>query len=219
MGYARVTYLKHHAYKLMKAGGHSVEENQALTRLVAQAREGDQNAWAEVYTQFAPGVFRFCRRAMPSREDAEDATSEVFLKVRGKLDQYDASRPFSAWLYRVAANHCWDMLRRRRVRQDLETGDVETTPLEHPDPSQLEHLIAQKSREEVRQALEQLPGRTRMALTLRYYSEMSYDEIAETLGVRRPFVGVLLLRARHQLRRVLEQSASTQRHAAAGGKI
>lgn len=217
MGYARVTYLKRHAYKVMTAGGHSSEENQALTGLVAQARDGDQNAWAEIYTQLAPGVFRFCRRAMPSREDAEDATSEVFLKVRGKLDQYDASRPFNAWLYRVAANHCWDMLRRRRVRQDLETGDIETTPLEHPDPNQLEDLIAQKSREEVRKALEQLPGRTRMALTLRYYSEMSYDEIAETLGVRRPFVGVLLLRARHQLRRVLEQSASTQRHAAAGG--
>lgn len=219
MGYARVTYLKRYAYNLMKAGGQSSEESQALTNLVAQARDGDQNAWAEIYTQFAPSIFRFCRRAMPSREDAEDATSEVFLKVRSKLDQYDASRPFSAWLYRVAANHCWDMLRRRKVRQDLETGDIETTPLEHPDPNQLEHLIAQKSSEEVRKALEQLPGRARMALTLRYYSEMSYDEIAETLGVRRPFVGVLLLRARHQLRRVLEQSAAAQRHATAGGKI
>lgn len=219
MGYARVTYHKRYAYNLMKAGGQSLEESQALTRLVAQARDGDQNAWAEIYTQFAPSIFRFCRRAMPGREDAEDATSEVFLKVRSKLDQYDESRPFSAWLYRVAANHCWDMLRRRKVRQDLETGDIETTPLEHPNPSQLEHLIAEKSREEVRKALEQLPGRTRMALTLRYYSEMSYDEIAETLGVRRPFVGVLLLRARHQLRRVLEKSASAQRHATAGSKI
>lgn len=202
----------------MKTGGFSPEENQPLASLVAQAREGDQNAWAEIYTRFAPGVFRFCRRAMPSREDAEDATSEVFLKLRSRLDQYDASRPFNAWLYRVAANHCWDMLRRRRVRQDLETGDVETTPLEHPDPSQLENLIAKKSREEVRKALEQLPGRARLALTLRYYSEMSYDDIAETLGVRRAFVGVLLLRARHQLRRALEHSSFGERHAAAGSK-
>lgn len=202
----------------MKPGSPIPEENQgALAALVAQARDGDQNAWAEIYTQFAPAVFRFCRRAMPSREDAEDATSEVFLKVRSKLDQYDASRPFNAWLYRVAANHCWDMLRRRRVRQDLETGDIETMPLEHPDVGQLEHLIAEKTREQVRIALEQLPGRTRMALTLRYYSDMSYDEIADTLGVRRAFVGVLLLRARHQLRRALEQSLP-QRHATAGSK-
>jgi RNA polymerase sigma factor (sigma-70 family) len=204
----------------MRPSGPTAEESQAgLADLVARARDGNHDAWAEIYTQFAPGVFRFCRRAMPSREDAEDATSEVFLKVRGKLDQYDASRPFNAWLYRVAANHCWDLLRRRRVRQDLETGDIETIPLEHPDPGQLEQLIAQKSREEVRKALEQLPNRTRMALTLRYYSDMSYDEIAETLGVRRAFVGVLLLRARHQLRRAMEQGAEGLRSQAAGSKI
>lgn len=199
------------------AGSPKPDENRAgLADLVAQARDGSHDAWAEIYTQFAPGVFRFCRRAMPSREDAEDATSEVFLKVRSRLDQYDASRPFNAWLYRVAANHCWDLLRRRRVRQDLETGDIETMPLEHPDPGQLEQLIAQKSREDVRKALEQLPSRTRLALTLRYYSDMSYDEIAETLGVRRAFVGVLLLRARHQLRRAIEQGAEGLRRSAAG---
>jgi RNA polymerase sigma factor (sigma-70 family) len=204
----------------MTTGNPMPEGNQAgLAELVARARGGNHDAWAEIYTQFAPGVFRFCRRAMPSREDAEDATSEVFLKVQGKLDQYDNSRPFNAWLYRVAANHCWDLLRRRRVRQDLETGDVETMPLEHPDPGQLDQLIAQKSREEVRKALEQLPSRTRMALTLRYYSDMSYDEIAETLGVRRAFVGVLLLRARHQLRQAIEQGAEVQRHSAAGSTI
>ncbi len=189
-----------------------------LAELVARARDGNHDAWAQIYTQFVPGVFRFCRRAMPSREDAEDATSEVFLKVRSKLDQYDPSRPFNAWLYRVAANQCWDLLRRRRVRQDLETGDIESMPLEHADPSQLERLISEKSREEVHRALEQLPSRARMALTLRYYSEMNYDEIADTLGVRRAFVGVLLLRARHQLREIMEKGTAGMRHSAAGSK-
>ncbi|MHB8525369.1 MAG: RNA polymerase sigma factor [Candidatus Acidiferrales bacterium] len=198
----------------MEPGG----QDAGLEQAIARAREGDSDAWAQLYRQFAPAVFRFCRRAMPTREDAEDATSEVFAKLRGKLEQYDASRPFNAWLYRVAANHCWDLLRRRRVRQDLETGDIETMPLEHPDPGQLEQLLEQHSREQVRKALEQLPSRTRLALTLRYYSDMSYDEIAETLGVRRPFVGVLLLRARHQLRRVLEQNAPGLRASAAGSK-
>ena len=197
----------------MEPGG----QDAGLERAIAQARDGDSEAWAQLYRQFAPAVFRFCRRAMPTREDAEVATSEVFAKLRGKLEQYDASRPFNAWLYRVAANHCWDLLRRRRVRQDLETGDIESMPLEHPDPGQLEWLLEQHSREQVRKALEQLPSRTRMALTLRYYSDMTYDEIAETLGVRRPFVGVLLLRARHQLRRTLEQSAPGLRSSAAAG--
>jgi len=179
-----------------------------LADTIARARAGDAEAWGEIYRQYAAPIFRFCRRALPTREDAEDATTEIFLKVKEKLAQYDAQRPFAAWLYRVSANHCWDILRRRRIRQDLETDGVETMPLEHPDPSQLDQLITERSGAQVRSALDRLPRRARMALVLRYYSDMSYDEIAETLGVRRAFVGVLLLRARHQLRQALTGQAA-----------
>src|ERR1700733_11575595 len=171
-----------------------------LADLLAQVRAGDSDAWGELYRRYAPAIFRFCRRALPTREDAEDATTEIFMKVRQKLGLYDSSRPFTAWLYKVASNHCWDTLRRRRIRQDLETGDLDTLPLEHPDPSQLERLQAEHSSKEVRNGLALLPDRARMALVLRYYADMSYEEIADTLGVRRAFVGVLLLRARLQLR-------------------
>jgi RNA polymerase sigma-70 factor (ECF subfamily) len=183
------------------------------TEAVARARAGDADAWGELYRDFAPAIFRFCRRALPTREDAEDATMEIFMKLRDKLSQYDETRSFSAWLYRVAANHCWDILRRRKIRQDKETEDVENVPLEHPDPSQLEKLIEQKTSEEVRHALQKLGARARMALVLRYYSDMSYDEIADALGVRRAFVGVVLLRARHELRQALEGKSAL----AAGG--
>jgi RNA polymerase sigma factor (sigma-70 family) len=180
--------------------------------LIAQAKAGDAEAWGELYRQFAPPIFRFCRRAMPTHEDAEDATMDIFIKVRQKLSQYDSSRLFSAWLYTVAANHCWDLLRRRKGRQDLETGEIENMPLEHPDPGQLEQLIEQRTSQEVRRALDKLPVRARMALVLRYYADMSYDDVAATLGVRRAFVGVVLLRARHQLRDIL-----SGRGAVAGG--
>jgi len=188
-----------------------------LAEVLARVEAGDADAWGELYRQYAAAIFRFCRRALPTKEDAEDATTEVFMKVRQKLGTYDSSRPFTAWLYRVASNHCWDMLRRRRIRQDLETGDLETLPLEHPDPDQLERLQAEHTSKEVRSGLARLPDRARMALVLRYYADMSYDEIADTIGVRRPFVGVLLLRARHQLREVLGGPAGA-RGAAAGGK-
>jgi RNA polymerase sigma-70 factor (ECF subfamily) len=189
-----------------------------LAQLLSQVRASDSDAWGELYRQFAPAIFRFCRRLLPAREDAEDATTEIFMKVRQKLGTYDASRPFTAWLYKVASNHCWDTLRRRRIRQDLETGDVDSLPLEHPDPSQLERLQAEHTSKEVRTGLARLPDRARMALVLRYYADMSYEEIADTLGVRRAFVGVLLLRARHQLRDALsEGGGATAQKASAGG--
>jgi RNA polymerase sigma factor (sigma-70 family) len=177
------------------------------TDLIVRARTGDADAWGDLYRGYAPAIFRFCRRAMPTHEDAEDATMEIFMKLRDKLAQYDQSRSFTAWLYRVAANHCWDMLRRRKLRQDKETDDVENVPLEHPDPNQLERLIEERSNEEVRKALGKVGTRARMALVMRYYSDMSYDEIADALGVRRAFVGVVLLRARHELRQALGENS------------
>ena len=189
-----------------------------LAQLLSQVRAGESDAWGELYRQYAPAIFRFCRRLLPAREDAEDATTEIFMKVHQKLGTYDASRPFTAWLYKVSSNHCWDTLRRRRIRQDLETGDLDTLPLEHPDPSQLERLQAEHTSKEVRTGLARLPDRARMALVLRYYADMSYEEIADTLGVRRAFVGVLLLRARHQLRDALSESGGASAlKASAGG--
>lgn len=178
------------------------------TDLIVRARAGDTQAWGDLYREFAPAIFRFCRRAMPTREDAEDATMEIFMKLRDKLVQYDPSRSFAAWLYRVAANHCWDMLRRRKARHDKDTQDIEDLPLEAPEPNQLEKLIEERTSEEVRKALDKLGARARMALVMRYYSDMSYDEIADALGVRRPFVGVVLLRARHELRQALGENSA-----------
>lgn len=192
----------------LKSGRMSAPGHIEPTELIARARAGDNVAWGELYREYAPAIFRFCRRAMPTREDAEDATMEIFMKLRDKLSQYDPGRSFTAWLYKVAANHCWDMLRRRKVRQDKEIGEIEDMPLEAPEPNQLEKLIEERSSEEVRKALETLGARARMALVMRYYSDMSYDEIADALGVRRAFVGVVLLRARHDLRQALGDVAA-----------
>lgn len=183
------------------------------TELIAQARTGDTQAWGDLYREYAPAIFRFCRRAMPTREDAEDATMEIFMKLRDKLVQYDQSRSFTAWLYKIAANHCWDMLRRKKARHEKDTDDIDDVPLECPEPNQLEKLIEERTGEEVRKALDKLGLRARMALVMRYYSDMSYDEIADALGVRRQFVGVVLLRARHELRQALGESNAI----AAGG--
>src|SRR6266849_2754394 len=85
------------------------------TEAIARARAGDAEAWGELYRGCAPAIFWFCRRALPTREDAEDATMEIFMKLKDKLNQYDSTRSFTAWLYKVAANHCWDTLRRRKT--------------------------------------------------------------------------------------------------------
>src|SRR5260370_13145149 len=100
------------------------------------------------------------------------------------------------------------MLRRRKIRQDKETDDLENVPLEHPDPSQLERLIERRTSEEVRKALDKLGGRARMALVMRYYSDMSYEEISDSLGRRHALSFLVLPRTRHYTRQSLQPIAS-----------
>src|SRR5258706_244911 len=139
----------------------SAPERTEPKEAMARARTGDADAWGVLYREYASAIFRFCRRALPTREDAEDATMDIFAKLMrdNKLLQYDQSRSFTAWLYKVAANHCWDVLRRRKTRQDKETEDLENVPLEHPDPNQLDKLIEQRTSEEVRRALDKFAAR------------------------------------------------------------
>ncbi len=135
----------------------------SLAGEVERAREGDPTAWGEVYRQLAPAVFRLCRQVLSTREDAEDASAEIFLKVQVRLEQYDLARPFRPWHYRFAANHCWDELRKRRSRKEIDGSDLESWAVESAEPGPDEQVLARETHQQVRAALTHLDdrGRTR----------------------------------------------------------
>jgi RNA polymerase sigma-70 factor (ECF subfamily) len=177
-----------------------------LESLVELARSGSSAAWGRVYEILAPPVFRICRKVLPSHQDAEDAVSEIFLKARVRLGTYERGRPFTPWLYRVAANHCWDEIRKRRSRPQVEDSDSELAILEDHSPTPQETLLAIESRDSLRRAVAELDDRSRLAIVLRYYADMSYDDIGRALGISSSFVGVLLLRARRAMRKTLREA-------------
>jgi RNA polymerase sigma-70 factor (ECF subfamily) len=177
-----------------------------LETLVELARAGSSAAWGRVYETLAPSVFRICRRVLPSREDAEDATSEIFLKARVRLASYGSSRPFTPWLYRVAANHCWDEIRKRRTRAEIDDAEPELSALEDEAPTPQEAVLAIESRDSLRRVVSELDDRSRLAIVLRYYADMSYEDIGQALGISPNFAGVLLLRARRAMRKSLRET-------------
>lgn len=178
-----------------------------LVELVKRAHAGESDAWGTVYETLAPSIYRLCRRALfaDSGQDAEDATAEIFLKARLHLSQYDSSRPFSPWLHKIAANHCWDALRKKRTQAHLDDSERELDNFVDSAPSAQDAYITTEDRQQVRRAIQALDPRARLALVLRYYSEMSYDEIGSVLGISSNFVGVLLFRARRRMRAQLER--------------
>src|SRR5437660_7971695 len=177
-----------------------------LESVIERARGHDVEALGEIYRRYVRRVFGLCRYMLNSREGAEDATSEVFLKLQRSMESYDGSIPFPRWLLRVAGNQCIDALRRRqRGRQVIVEVEDGAAVIEaaSPERSPLSAVISTEERAQVRDAIARLPENYRVPLVLRYYGELSYDEIAQQLGLHKNYVAGLIFRAKQELRRKL----------------
>jgi RNA polymerase sigma-70 factor (ECF subfamily) len=181
-------------------------EGLGLESVIERAQGHDAEALGEIHHRYVRRVFGLCRYMLGSRESAEDATSEVFLKLQRSIESYDGSIPFPRWLLRVTGNQCIDLLRRgRRERQvivEVEDGAavIEATSSE---PSPLGNVIRMAERAQLQAAIARLPENYRVPLVLRYYSELSYDEIGQQLGLQRNHVAALIFRGKQELRRKL----------------
>jgi RNA polymerase sigma-70 factor (ECF subfamily) len=189
-----------------RQGGTRQTERLDLESVIERARGHDAEAVGEIYRRYVRRVFGLCRYMLDSRESAEDATSEVFLKLQHSIQTYDGSIPFHRWLLRVTGNQCIDLLRRRRrgrqVMVDVEDGAA-VIEVASSELSPLSAVISTEETAQVRDAIARLPENFRMPLVLRYYSELSYDEIAQQLGIERNYVAALIFRAKKELRRKL----------------
>jgi len=176
-----------------------------LESVIERARGHDAQALEELYRRYVRRVFGLCRYMLNSQESAEDATSEVFLKLQRLIESYDGSIRFPRWLLRVAGNQCIDALRHgqrgRQVIVEVEDAAVIEAPSSELSP--LGAVISTEERAQVRDTIARLPQNYRVPLVLRYYSELSYDEIAQQLGLQRNYVAVLIFRAKQELRRKL----------------
>lgn len=177
-----------------------------LEAIVRQARRGDAQALAEIHRRLSRRVLGLCRHMLGSREEAEDACSEVFMRLPHVIATYEGTISFEHWLFTVTSHHCIDVLRRRTREQRLFTDqDVEPLAVAISAASPLNEVVRQEKQDAVRRAIERLPAKFRIPLALRYYSELSYDEIGEQLGIKRSHVATLIFRAKQELRQRLSQ--------------
>lgn len=152
-------------------------------------------------------VFGLCLRLLGRADQAEDAAQEVFVRAYRALDTYDASAPFAPWVLRIASNYCVDLLRKRSGSVvSFDEEDADSVVIDDETPTPFDTIARSQTGAHVRCAIAALPEKYRLPVVLAYYSESSYDEIAATLGITRTHVGVLLLRAKHTLRRTLTES-------------
>lgn len=174
--------------------GHTKEREWIL-----HAMQGDDNAFARVVEAYQVPVYNLCYRMLGEPREAEDAAQETFLKAYRGLSRYDPERSFTTWLLSIASHHCIDRLRRKRF-VTLPLEDLlpsQEKPYAVPGPEGV--LVSMESQEAVRGLLQHLGRIDRAAIVLRYWYEMSYEEISQSLSISVLAVKSRLHRARREL--------------------
>jgi RNA polymerase sigma factor (sigma-70 family) len=161
-------------------------------QLVALFRAGNEDAFRTIHDRYRQRLFAYVRQMLSgSRQDAEDALQDVFLRAYRALRASDRPITLRAWLYRVAHNRCIDQLR-RPVPLSTDLFDVSRTPLRDP-------LLEAERRDDLRRLVSdvrRLPEQQRSALLMRELQGLTYTELADALGTTVPAVKSLLVRAR-----------------------
>jgi RNA polymerase sigma-70 factor (ECF subfamily) len=169
--------------------------------IVEAARRGQQDALSRLYEHYFPKVYRYVASRLPSTEDAEDVTEEIFLRIIHNIGGFTwRGLPFGAWVFRIARNEVVSHVRRQKVR------GAHTELSEHlPDPSP-DHTLAietQFTMEMVRAATEKLPEAQRQVISLRFGAGLSVAETAQALNKTENNVKVLQHKAIAKLQQMV----------------
>jgi RNA polymerase sigma-70 factor (ECF subfamily) len=187
--------------------------------LVLQAQRGDAQAFAELFRRHSRSMVNFAYRYVGDRGRAEELAQDVFLKLHRSLGTYVPTSRFKTFLYRVAANHCLNELRRGEYRarplRGVDPQDpVDAVDLETPQPDEM--AAARELEAGVAEAIAALPERERLALVLCRFQGLPYRDIALAMETTESAVKSLIHRATAALADALELPA--EKRAAGGGR-
>jgi len=174
-----------------------------LTGLVRSIRSGDRDAFVTLTRIYQQKIFILAYSFFRNKEDAVDLVQEVFLRIFEKIDSFEESRNFEAWMFQVAKNLCIDHYRRTRSRRTMESGlRVEELPLADdrtPDASRASDLKAVLAR-----SVDRLAERQRTIFLMRHVNQMGNEEIARALNISTGTVKSLHFKAIRRLRALME---------------
>jgi RNA polymerase sigma-70 factor (ECF subfamily) len=178
--------------------------------LARSAAQGDKGAFSRLVEAHKRPVYGLCVRLLADAEEARDAAQETFVRAYAAMPTFDPSQPFAPWLLRIARNLCLDQLRRRlpaRARVELDADPEEGAPADLADtaaPRADDSIERAQTGRILAAAVASLPPNYREVVHLFHVEQLSYKEIAATLGVPMGTVMTWLHRARAKLRQELE---------------
>ena len=174
--------------------------------ILRKAASGDASAFAPLVDQYSGRLYSVCFNILGNQADAQDSVQETFLKAFRTMHRFQFASTFYTWLYRIAINNCYDLLRRsklhaaRSLDESIESQNGEQflqLPDDRPLPDEI--LECKETIQAVREELSQLPEPLQRIILLRDIEGLSYGEIAKLEYLREGTVKSRLFRARIQL--------------------
>ncbi|HRG59453.1 MAG TPA: sigma-70 family RNA polymerase sigma factor [Bacteroidia bacterium] len=199
----------------MEIGNNLTEKGQYDYKLVLLAVEkGDQRAYAELMGRYKESVYFMLLKMVNNKDDADDLTIEAFGKAFNRLSQYTPNFAFSTWLFKIATNNCIDFIRKKKNNATVsinkpfendEGGEV-SIDIKAPILDPEENFIKKQKNILMRDVVEKLKPKYRTLVEMRYFDELSYEEISEKLDLPLGTVKAQLFRARDLLYNILKNS-------------
>lgn len=184
--------------------------------LVQAAIAGDQRAYAELMNRYRASVFHTMLKMVHNQEDANDLTIEAFGKAFRKLSSYAPHYAFSTWLFRIAINNCIDHIRKKRLQvlsidDPIEAGSDQdySNNLRSETMNPEEQYMNQQKIQMMRMVMNELNDKYRLMIELRYFEELSYDEIATELDIPLGTVKAQLFRAKEMMYELLQKPGAS----------
>jgi len=153
---------------------------QTEIQLIERFQNGDEAAFNEIVLRYQEKVYWIARRYLGSHDDADDVVQEVFVRAYVALRSFRKDAAIATWLYRIAVNQSINVLRWRKVKSVLRLEELSSEQASD-DETPHEALESGERRRLIKEAVGRLPEKQKAVFVLRYYQELSYEEIAKTL--------------------------------------
>ena len=186
--------------------------------LVQKALKGDEKAFARLLSRYKDTIYFMLLKMLNNRSDAEDLTLEAFGKAFKNLHQYSPTYAFSTWLFKIASNNCIDFLRKKKgitVSLENENEQIENSEanrIKSKDLNPEEKLIRKQKAILLHKVVRRLKPHYQTLVELRYFNELSYEEIAKELHLPLGTVKAQLFRARQMLFKLIESTEMNEHH-------
>lgn len=186
--------------------------------MVQKALQGDEKAFARLLSRYKDTIYFMLLKMLNNRSDAEDLTLEAFGKAFKNLHQYSPTYAFSTWLFKIASNNCIDFLRKKKgIMISLENDNDqiesnEATKIKSKDLNPEEKLIRKQKAILLHKVVRRLKPHYQTLVELRYFNELSYEEIAKELHLPLGTVKAQLFRARQMLFKLIESTEMNEHH-------